>query len=586
MTTQDDHTIGLAATLDSFAAEGSRFNIEQRLRQEVPQAVISTNRTKEQTDSTAIQFAFTYTIQQKMINGKPRATIEGKYRNPDGTQSPPPVDEVPQEIVDSWADLSEKVNAPYARARLEHLLFARRHGNAVEHAEKAITAYRKSSKTWKRSLDQINDLSMALRLSRAIGNASLSQEVMAEIISAATAALESKENIPGISLRLIAVLATEPNAPAELDELLKKARSRYKGDPWIEEDVVDFQIDRASDATRATLQDELVQIWLDAGEASAGIVRLGHLKKALEIANRIGRNELVNRAAAAIQATNPAELELMSIKSTVNISEEMIELLIQPVTSAPSWRDALDEFARFGPISGDRSTNEARVQQQAQDFPLQAMLPPELLGGDGLPRFYADTPERQFDVALSKIESQQIKIYGAFLAEALHRIARTHGIPTEADLTDFFLSRKTVSEVIAGALARAHIRFWTGDAEAVMFCTPPIIEALARQLVIDTQQGVYRLQRQDSPGQYPGLGSLLGTLLTAGLDPSWFRYLHTLCTSIAGMNLRNEVAHGFTFGHSASITATLLQAAGYLSCLAGTPDEADSDEGTGSAEPE
>jgi hypothetical protein len=105
-----------------------------------------------------------------------------------------------------------------------------------------------------------------------------------------------------------------------------------------------------------------------------------------------------------------------------------------------------------------------------------------------------------------------------------------------------------------------------------MFCTPPIIEALARQLVIDTQQGVYRLQRQDSPGQYPGLGSLLGTLLNAGLDLSWFRYLHTLCTSIAGINLRNEIAHGFVFGHSASIAAALLQAAAYLSCLVGTPD--------------
>lgn len=586
MTAQDEHMTNLAAMLDSFAAERSRFSIEQRLRQEIPPAATTDTPTKEQTDATAVQFAFTYRIQQKIVDGKPRAVIESKYRNPDGTQSPPPVDEASQEIVDAWAKLSEKVMAPYARARLEHLLFARKHDKAIEHAKKAIAAYRESSKIWKRSFDQIDDLSIALRLSRAIGNINLSQEVMAEIASAATAALDSKENIPGVSLRLIEVLAAEPSAPAELDDLLEKARMRYKNDPWIEEEVVALQIDRATGVARSQLEDDLVQIWLDAGEASTGIIRLGHLKKALELANRIGRKELVNRAATAIQGTNPAELELMSIKSTVNISEETIELLIQPITSAPSWRDALDVFAHFGPISGDKATNESLVQQQAQDFPLQAMLPPELLGGDGLPRFYADTPERQFDVALSKVESQQIKIHGAFLGEALHRVARTHGIPSEADLTEFFLSRTTVSDATAGALTRAHIRFWLGDAEAVMFCTPPIIEALARQLVIDTQQGVYRLQRQDSPGQYPGLGSLLGTLLTAGLDPSWFRYLHTLCTSIAGMNLRNEIAHGFAFGHSASIAATLLQAAGYLSCLAGIPDEADANGNAEEHEPE
>src|SRR5207249_3257474 len=79
---------------------------------------------------------------------------------------------------------------------------------------------------------------------------------------------------------------------------------------------------------------------------------------------------------------------------------------------------------------------------------------------------------------------------------------------------------------------------------------------------------LYRLQRQTTPGQYPGLGALLGMLeAERHLDDTWFRYLHTVLTNPAGWNIRNEMSHGFLEGIDARHSALLLNCAARLAIL-------------------
>ncbi|WP_371627855.1 DUF4209 domain-containing protein [Streptomyces sp. NBC_01116] len=91
------------------------------------------------------------------------------------------------------------------------------------------------------------------------------------------------------------------------------------------------------------------------------------------------------------------------------------------------------------------------------------------------------------------------------------------------------------------------------------------IETLARNLVLALDAGVYTLQRDEKPGQYPGLGYLLGVLRKKDMHESWYRSILTICGNPAGgWNLRNEIAHGFILAAGSPAAALLFQCVIYL----------------------
>jgi Domain of unknown function (DUF4209) len=95
----------------------------------------------------------------------------------------------------------------------------------------------------------------------------------------------------------------------------------------------------------------------------------------------------------------------------------------------------------------------------------------------------------------------------------------------------------------------------------------PRVETLIRNLVLALGLPVYRVQREKTPGQYPGLGVLLDGLAKAGLDSSWHRFLRTFLASPSGLNYRNELAHGFVDEVDRTYAALVLVAVLYLATL-------------------
>jgi hypothetical protein len=155
-----------------------------------------------------------------------------------------------------------------------------------------------------------------------------------------------------------------------------------------------------------------------------------------------------------------------------------------------------------------------------------------------------------------------------------------HGLPSLDELSAFIATSDIVDRPLAAALARSLHRWWAGDYEGAAFTAIPRIEALARELLLAADAAVYRLQRQQTPGQYAGLGYLLDMLRTGGLDESWYRYFRTVLFSPAGWNIRNELSHGFLDNVDFVVAALILQLALHLAAHDLTSDDEDAAETT------
>lgn len=593
----------VARLLDEAGDAASRFEVDTRLDAELPNMHRLPRDEAVEQDPVlgAVAQAFGYRIEETRQGSSRRIQFAPYFRGTEGHESPPPLTSVTREVIQIWAALASRVQAPYAKARLNHLLFACGHGNGRQHAEAAIAAYLQSAAQWHRDVDSVHDLNVALRLARAVGADDLASNVMMVMVDYARDALGSDTPLPGVTLRLLDPLTDELQPPSEVDVLLAHAWEAYPG-PFTRDEVVELQLRRAiSSQTRTALEEKRVMLWLEAAERAEGLVRAGHLKKALECATATGRRNLIERAAAELQEIQPDELGLVAIFAETALDEEQVDRLLQPITSTGSWQEALTRYGVYGPVTGGSAQNRLQVQADAREFVFSNLMPRESIGGDGLPRFRVETDDEKLEWDLSALEGQHLQVWGNLLARALTAIARRHGIPSEQDLADFFAERPLVDRALAEAIARVLVRFWSGDPEGAVFTVVPRIESLARTIVIATGAGIYRLQRQRTPGQYPGLGVLLDHLKQRGLDESWFRFLYTLCANPAGWNLRNEISHGFVHNAGAPIAALLIQALLYLTWLApaevvekddsetddpgaATPDDSGGDNASGSAQ--
>jgi hypothetical protein len=168
-----------------------------------------------------------------------------------------------------------------------------------------------------------------------------------------------------------------------------------------------------------------------------------------------------------------------------------------------------------------------------------------ILGDDGLPRWTPSSDKEEQAERLATHARIRAENQGRILAEGLQRLATRYGVPEEAELANFLSADGRSDEALALSLARSFGHFWSGDYQSCVHLVAPKIEAAARTLLLVLDEGIYRAQVAKEPGQYPGLYTLIQELEKLGLDESWAYFLNWLWLGPAGMNVRNEVAHGF-----------------------------------------
>lgn len=514
----------------------------------------------------ALLWLLSYRIEVSSKNGKMRVVVEPDFRTSSGVQAPPNLSEVGDEVIAVWKELSTLTSAPFATARINHLLYERGGQERRERALLAIDAYLDSASGWERGLDRVYDLERALRLSRAVHDEARTDRSIRELLDNAFASLRSVEPTPGLALAYLDPVLGEPRAEASIVlAFLLEAQETFADNTNMSDSILRIRTARENDPTgRIKLYEQRVDLWLDAAERAHGVLRAAWRKRALEVASESGFRALERKAAAALQATDRSELQLARSSSSLGIDREEVEQVMSPIREQDSWQGSLAAFSLFGPITGDPEVNRESARESNRLAPLQAILPRELLGGDGLPRYRADSDEARFALAVADHERSYIELYAPWLAEALLAVSERHGIPSEDDLNDYYSQTDWMDEDDRRGLARCLTRFWVGDYEGCAYSTAPKIESFARKLVIRLDVGVYRLQRDQRPGQYPGLRVLLDVLKEKGLPDSWYRFLRTLCVGPEGMNLRNELLHGFVPDVSRAGAVLLLQAACFL----------------------
>ncbi|MDC7339220.1 DUF4209 domain-containing protein [Streptomyces lydicus] len=578
MTSRDGQIESIASIIDQAAQASSKFEAARTLRTALLSETPSDVPVEEISDLPirAALWAFDYRISVELDGNRQRVAVEPRFHGASGETDPPKVAAVAEEVVEVWHALTSKVTSPWGLARLQHLLFERRFGRAHEYAIAAAESYLAAATQWEVGLDRAGLLGIGLRVARSVNSRDQADLIVNQLMSDARQELSGDDHRPGVFMRLMKSILAENNPPSGVDDLLKDAFIAY-ADPFIRDDILGMQIARASDAeVKKRLWVELVEVWNEAASHSQGIVRAAHLKKALECAEESQDRGLIERAAANLQGLRKDDLGLATFAASTSMDGAEIERLLAPMDGVGNWQQALlGLYQIYGPATGDLALNKARVEQHAREFVLSGCFTKELLGGDGLPRYRPQSDEDRDAVALADHETYNIQIFAPILAMALSRIADVYGIPSESDLAEFFAQAPLTDEDLAHALARAFIRYWMGDAEGAAFTIIPRIETIVRNLVIAMDRGVYRIQRDQKPGQYPGLGYLLDILKAHGLDESWHRCALTVCANPAGgWNIRNEVAHGFIMNMGMPPAAAVLQLAVYLWSLNANPDDA------------
>lgn len=483
----------------------------------------------------------------------------------DGAMITVQVVDTPDEVCTLWDEIAQAATSPLLRARLHDLLFERRWGDVGAHGSRAIEAYLEDSATTEPpSLHSVDALGRARHLATLIRRTDLAKQATEEALRAAGASLEDPEPKPGVYLALIEILIDAGCTDAAVDELLSRARRRST-DAWNSESAIKLQRRRAPDAdARKALDRELVELWLEEADRVDPLVAVMHREKAARIARERGLPDLVDRAVLAMQAADPPELARIEAELPASITPEQIEEYMNSLTADTWWASVLLVLSS-GPPTGDIDRNRKLAADLAEAHPLQALFPKVRLGGDGLPRYSAKTNEDHLDDQLTDVETMGLQFHGSILTEALRRAGAAHS-PTSDEILDA-LRGVGCQGVTANRVARVVTRFNNQDFEAAAYTGLPLVERICRELLLAIDAPLYRVQRERTPGTYPGLGALLPVLAERGLDASWYRFLRTLLSAPNGWNLRNEALHGFVEDVGALGAGLVLIAILYLANL-------------------
>ncbi|MEU0462778.1 DUF4209 domain-containing protein [Amycolatopsis sp. NPDC006131] len=562
----DDSIASLSKLADKAAAHSSAWHeVSSKLKA-----------AEDSAEMDALKIAFDYVDTSRRPNSG-SSTYEPMMRA-EGQTYPTPLEELPEDVLVLWEKVVKRTQSNAIKARLSDLLYSTSRQPKHEFALVACKAYLLlSSDNWS-DLHRAHALIRALDIARQMRIDSIINEIHAKFIYDARASIGKSEHQPGVALRLIGRLLEDKSPPAEIDEVLHSAVSRYSHDPHTAVEVHKMRRGRANnDDEVAAVDRDLINTWIEAAkETDEGFLKMSHLTKAIAYARdhqqSSGVTELLHSATVLLQQISREDLPMQKISQEYTFTDEQIEAWLAWFIRE-NLEASLAAYARgYGcvPPSGELAQNRAAVGQLAEEAPLSYAFSAVIIGGDGLPRWEPHTEEERENHNLTRHESLNIQFIAPLYDLTLTKIGEKFS-PSREQVQQVMLEVQPEKPEIARTLADALFRYWNDDREGCMYVVAPKIEAIIRNLARSLNEPIYSLQRTRSPGKYVGLATLLQILKDKGLDESWYRYLHTLLSSTPGLNLRNEIAHGFIDMLSPPLVALLVQAALYVAFLRAGP---------------
>lgn len=488
----------------------------------------------------------------------------------------PAVADVSADEVLLWEALAERVTAPAALARLNDLLFLRRAGNPGARAKSAVRGYLDSNSGREDGFTTTVYLLRAWTLCRRVNAADLENAVLDDIQRRVDNldAADGGQTMPGVMYPLLRTLCEKPLDAARAsgvrmhaaDVLDRLATTVHRSDLASRLATMRRKIagPAASPETLDAIRSDELDGYMRYAEQSPNeMVRLLRLEEAARIATQRGLPGRVKEIVAQMQAIRPEDLGMETVTTSVPIPKWIPEMYLARFTKGSTWQDGLASFLLVPePPSGRVADLQAFAHGGRGS--LRRIFVSALLGPDAMPRasLYSEDEKDLQDMALAG--RTRAEWNGRLLAEGLDRIASRYDRPTVDQLTSFFTDFGAVDVPLARSLAKAFGYFWDGDYEAATCVVIPKIEAAARTLLRELDEGIYQVQVGKSKGGYPGLYVLLTELENLALDEDWAWFLHWLLLGPVGANVRNDVAHGFRGDLGATYTALVLRAAAVL----------------------
>lgn len=486
----------------------------------------------------------------------------------------PSIRDVGADDVALWEALAEEVTAPAALARLSDLLFLRRVGNVGGHARRAGRAYLDAVGDRADDMDTTTYLVRAWTLCRLVKAAEVEGEVLDEIERRVDSLVAGDgKNRPGVLFPLVAALCEKPLDATQTTSLRDHANTvlttlaSVVSRADLASEVASMRRKVAGGAATAgdlaaIDGDELAGYLRDADASPNAAVRMHRLEAAARTATTRGMTNHARDIAAKMQAIRPEELGMQRISASSSLPNWVPESYLDEFTRGSDWRRGIAVFllSPNAPSGSVSSLREYAVERRGS----LGRLFSTTIYGNGLPQatFSSEAEQDRHDMAFAgRVAAEN---HGQLLAIALHRISERFGTPDLDELTGLLINVGAADPRLARSLAKGFIYFWAGDYEAAVCVLIPKIEAAARALLRELDEGIYRVQVDKSPGGYPGLYVLLTELEKLALDEDWAWFLRWLLLGPLGANIRNEVAHGFVTELTPTYTALVLRAAAVL----------------------
>lgn len=492
--------------------------------------------------------------------------------------------------VDLWSAMAAIVATPGAIARLEDLLFIRKIGNGGVRARRAIRGYLDAVGNQENSRSVTTHVLRAWTLARAIKAVELENVVLDEIERRVDDLMSSElPRQPTSLLPLVRAMIRKPGDLARTQTLRAHAEAVLNqlgaGDtrPHLATQVADLrrQLINASYAGNSpSLSHELQLIARDElaaylravdEDTSLPAVALHRLEAAGRLAHRHGLAAEEREIVSRMQQIGRSDIGLQSVTTSRAIPPWIPESYLDDYTRGDDWRTGLYAFMTSPPPSGDIASLRSFAQQSRGG--LSQLFSTKLLGPDNMPRATLGSQEKNDRHQMALMSRITAETHGQLLAIGLRRLHEHHGDISEDDLADFFLEWGARDPIAVHSLSKAFRYFWIGDTEAAAAIALPRIEAAARELLLELDAGIYRLETARDPGQYPGLRFLLDALDALCLDESWSWYLRWLLLGPIGANLRNDIAHGIITDPGPVNAALILRGASILVTAAAQTDD-------------
>ena len=494
-----------------------------------------------------------------------------------GNQSyPAPLERVSRDTLALWAAVTKYAEHPAIRARLNDLLFQRGVGNGRERASEASDAYLELSRCWPAIQAAVELLPRALDLSRRVGLDEHAVAGCSLALDLAAKQLDQPDPKPGAPLLLLETTIETGCEDPRIDKLLERARGVLTS-LWDTKSTIELQLRRASGDERRQLNRQLILRHFVEADQHIGMRRAALLQDAAELARAHNLPDLHERAIRQLQQFDADDLEFQTIRTEVAVPVEEVRKAFEAYLNASDWRGALERFAFLQLPTGSTEHNRRQVVEQQQETPLLSMVSTVVYDAEGMPIYRPDSAEERFEFDLVRTEVFRLQFWALLGADVLGELPRRFGSPSFRDLEDWLSEGDHVSKDVARSIRRALKYFWAGEYEASVAVGIPRIEAMVRQILLETDAAIYQLQRGQTPGQYPGLGKLVVALERLGFPEGIARYLTVTFTKATGLNLRNALAHGALADPSPRTAAIVCHALVFLARLpvAESADESD-----------